>query len=458
MPITGAFNEAVRYVAHSMGWPIWATGVFVVLASFSSLFSVIKSQLEGPNESSKVVKGHSFRSFQRKYLLVYYVIMMADWLQGTNMYTLYQGYGVDVGALFLTGFLSSAIFSLFIGVYVDRYGRKLGCIVYCALEVAINICEHYNNFPLLWTSRVLGGISTCLLFSAFETWMVAAHRKEGFSEELLADTFSLMSVGNGMVAIVAGFLAQISADALGDIGPFQIAIFLTCVAWVLIGMFWDENTGDKQPDQGTSDAGTNFGLAWKEAKKPTVFFVSMSSALFEGAMYSFVFMWVPALQTVLDGAPLPTGLVFSSFMVCITIGGMIFSFMNYCQKWVRLEYSAMCIYLVAAACMLVPVSTGMEFWSVLCCFLVLEACIGVFFAVSGTLRSKYIEESTQCSVMNLFRVPLNLLVVTGTKFTDWYPLETVFMVVASWFGIAALLQFGLANASSPAEDQAKKVK
>merc|ERR1711871_1491972 len=110
-----------------------------------------------------------FRQFQFRYLLVYYIIMMADWLQGTNMYTLYQGYGVDVGSLFLTGFLSSAVFSMFVGVYVDAWGRKLGCIVYCFLEVVINICEHYNNFWLLWTSRVLGGISTSLLFSAFET-------------------------------------------------------------------------------------------------------------------------------------------------------------------------------------------------------------------------------------------------------------------------------------------------
>lgn len=39
-------------------------------------------------------------------------------------------------------------------------------------------------------------------------------------------------------------------------------------------------------------------------------------------------MWVPTLQGVLpNDDALPTGLIFSSFMVCITIGGVLFSIM-----------------------------------------------------------------------------------------------------------------------------------
>ncbi len=32
--------------------------------------------------------------------------------------------------------------------------------------------QHVNNFPLLILGRVLGGLSTSLLFTAFESWMV----------------------------------------------------------------------------------------------------------------------------------------------------------------------------------------------------------------------------------------------------------------------------------------------
>ena len=109
-----------------------------------------------------------FDAFKRSYLIVYSVIMLADWMQGTHMYTLYLSYDVDISKLFLTGFLSGALFAPWMGGVVDTYGRKRSCVVYCILEIVINIMEHSHNQNVLLLGRVLGGISTNLLFSAFE--------------------------------------------------------------------------------------------------------------------------------------------------------------------------------------------------------------------------------------------------------------------------------------------------
>ena len=106
--------------------------------------------------------------------------------------------------------------------------------------------EHIPNITVLFIGRILGGISTNLLFSAFESWMVAEHRKLGFSEPLLQSTFVVSSWGNGLVAIGAGFIAQWSVTTMGygDIGPFQVAILLTVVCLILILFFWGENYGE----------------------------------------------------------------------------------------------------------------------------------------------------------------------------------------------------------------------
>jgi len=80
-----------------------------------------------------------FHAFRRQYITVYLVIMLADWMQGTHMYTLYLSYGVNVSTLFLTGFLSGALFAPFLGSFVDKFGRKRSCIVYCVLEIIINV-------------------------------------------------------------------------------------------------------------------------------------------------------------------------------------------------------------------------------------------------------------------------------------------------------------------------------
>ncbi|CAN0514113.1 unnamed protein product [Laminaria digitata] len=90
------------------------------------------------------------------------------------------------------------------------------------MKVVINALEHIPDMRLLIMGRVLGGISTSLLFTAFESWMVSEHRKQGFPEEWLASTFSAATVGNGIMAVLAGVIAQVASDKLGDIGPFQV--------------------------------------------------------------------------------------------------------------------------------------------------------------------------------------------------------------------------------------------
>lgn len=151
-----------------------------------------KKKMNGTTKTPQELE-KDFQSFQRQYLTVYMIIMLADWMQGTHMYTLYLSYGVNISALFLTGFLSGAIFAPFLGSLVDKYGRKRSCIAYCILEIIINTLEHSTDFPTLLFGRVLGGISTNLLFSAFESWMTTEHHKRHFPNSWLSRTFSSVS-------------------------------------------------------------------------------------------------------------------------------------------------------------------------------------------------------------------------------------------------------------------------
>ena len=127
----------------ALGWPEWSLRTIEVLSLAVLSVSLVQfawdSSSAGSAKQEKSVGAKptsEFRWFQLQYLSVYLILMLADWLQGTNMYTLYSSYGVNVGTLFLTGFLSSAVFGTFLGIYVDQWGRKLGCIIFCVLEVS----------------------------------------------------------------------------------------------------------------------------------------------------------------------------------------------------------------------------------------------------------------------------------------------------------------------------------
>jgi len=417
-------------------------------------------------KKAKAQRAH-FVKFKGYYIIVYAVVMLADWMQGTHMYTLYLSYGVDISTLFLTGFLSGAIFAPFLGSFVDKIGRKKSCIIYCVLEIIINTMEHSTNFPILLFGRVLGGISTNLLFSSFESWMTTEHRKKGFPEDWLKEVYSAASVVNGVTAVAAGIIAQQLEDWLGHIGPFKGAVALTILALILI-LGWEENYG-KNSDDEEEDEDENVGeikIFVKQFKEgwsatlssPDILKIGLIQSLGEGAMYTFVFMWVPTLLSLAPDSNVPTGAVFSSLMIAITMGGTVFPLVH--SALGSTELAATATYLLAALCMGCPAlclsNFGNCFTPVLLAMLLVEFSIGMFFPAAGILRSKHVPDHLQGAILNIFRLPLNLFVVAGTKMTDWYAPSTVYTIVCIWYLLATALQFTMTDAFKSTFSKAMK--
>ena len=77
-----------------LGWPSWALITIQVLIvcviAASVLETVLARRASERGTSTQAVATTEFRLFQLQYLGVYLTIMLADWLQGTNMYTLYS--------------------------------------------------------------------------------------------------------------------------------------------------------------------------------------------------------------------------------------------------------------------------------------------------------------------------------------------------------------------------------
>lgn len=125
----------------------WAVCVFAALSSTALLCAFARTKFDRSSHAASDHKQNAtFASFQRSYLVVYVAVMLADWMQGTHMYTLYTEYektnsSVSVGTLFISGFMAAGILGTFTGPLVDKYGRKRACLVYVLLEVTINLLE-----------------------------------------------------------------------------------------------------------------------------------------------------------------------------------------------------------------------------------------------------------------------------------------------------------------------------
>jgi len=417
-----------------------------ILATPASSVSSEGTTKESEKDDASSNKGHSteetescssFLTFQRHYLLVYYIVMEADWLQGPYVYALYSYYNFskeDIALLFIAGFTSSMLFGTFIGSIADKYGRKNLCMAFGVIYSLSCITKLVPDFTVLLIGRLLAGIATSLLFSTFEAWMVFEHFKNGFTPKSLSDTFSLATFGNGIAAIVAGLLASLVAEYFGFVAPFMLAMAFLILATAIVYYTWGENYGDATID--VRHTLMNGLRALRD--DPKILLLGCIQSLFEGSMYVFVFMWTPALteDPTVDGTALPYGLIFACYMVCIMIGSSVFTMLV--NRGVRLETIGTLLLLTAAFALSLP-AIFTEAKIIIFGFLLFELCCGLYFPCFGTLRGKYIPEDSRATLMNFFRVPLNFLVVIVLLKVSYFANSTVFIVTTVWLLFALAL-------------------
>ena len=190
----------------------------------------------------------------------------------------------EIQELFVAGFGSSLVFGTIVGSLADQFGRRFNCIIYGLIYALGCVTKHFPSYYVLMAGRLLAGLATSILYSAFESWAVCEHHSRGFSDDLLSNLFAHATLGNSVVAILAGIVAQISADMYGFVAPFDVSIVVLLAMVVTTVMTWNENYGDT-----TSKTNTNVKLAFSHiVHNRKVFCLGAIQGLFEGAMYTWV--------------------------------------------------------------------------------------------------------------------------------------------------------------------------
>ncbi len=96
--------------------------------------------------------------------------------------------------------------------------------------------------PVLFAGRVLGGISTTLMYSVFESWMVTEYYSLGLERSgvlALSEVFGIMTTLNSVVAILAGVIGQtLVSQAQTKTAPFMAGIALLIGAFFIMVSYW----------------------------------------------------------------------------------------------------------------------------------------------------------------------------------------------------------------------------
>lgn len=388
-------------------------------------------------------------SFRRTYLVVWTVAISTDWLQGPYVYALYQQFGFshdDIATIYLVGFLTASVMGVVLGPVTDRFGRKLFAGVYCFLTASQCVTKHFASYWILMLGRFLGGCASCLLFTAFESWMVAETTRRGFSDQALKYIFGCKELLSSIVAIAAGLIAQFAACGFtghplpvsapiegsslrlgGYVTPFDVVICVCCVCGLLTRLWWTENYGSQ--DDGVC---RGFGRALGLLRETRVLLIGLVVALFESAMFLWVFIWTPALTKAGYQDP-PYAIIFASFMAAKMAGSQIFTFLS--TTFLHTATILVGAMVTATAShlwsyTLIRSLQGMEdgseeanflLMSMLISFVLFELAVGVYWPAAGMLKAQIVPESCRATMYNLYRLPLNAIVATSLLCIDKAP-------------------------------------
>ncbi|KAI5807906.1 hypothetical protein DFH27DRAFT_287579 [Peziza echinospora] len=377
-------------------------------------------------------------AFVRSYVIVYVLVWAADWLQGPHIYALYKDekeFSEKMVALFfMCGFLAAGVSAGVVGMLADRFGRKFMCMLFCVAYATSCWATTYFTSPLLLIGgRILGGVSTSILYSAPESWMVTewAERGLGVSEELggvsLSYLFGVLTQVNSVTAIGMGIFSEWLVEGTGTLKtPFLVAMGLLGVAGCVIAVTWTENRGTVSQLSPWADVKSAMRIILDDSR---VSAIGLSCCFFEGSMYLFVFFWTPSLQdasgrgstALLTGSssphftpttPLPYGIIFASFMASMMAGSLIFNHLITKTKLDQIRILPY-VFAVASAMFVVSIWFGRHEWVVFWAWCVFEACVGCYYPCVGYLKGVLVPSGQRAAVYALMRIPLNVFVVAA---------------------------------------------
>ncbi|KAH8938728.1 hypothetical protein BDL97_16G099700 [Sphagnum fallax] len=313
---------------------------------------------------------------------------VADGLQQVYGEALYQSYALkrrDIALLLAVGHATSLSLGTFLGASADTIGRKRMCMLYCFLQVLAFFAKQMNNFKVLCFAHVCLGLSAALYFSAFEAWMTTEHEKMGFRHEWLNETFWMMSLGMGIVAIGSGALANflVEREGVGARAPSFAAAVVSAVCFLIIKSTWVENVGVRH-----ISLSRPISNAFQALQEKSVALLGWAQACFDLAVGIFWLLWIPTL--VADGREVQSGLIYTCLMASRMLGSSIAALLQ-CgplntPPGAFLPY----IFLVAAGSLFLPAYDYQEIGVLLACFCLFHICVGIIWPSLAHLRNIFL--------------------------------------------------------------------
>ena len=396
-----------------------------------------------------------YRRLRNRYLSVYTLAVFGDWIQGGFAYALYAAYGYsqrEISLIFIVGYASSMTIGTYVSALGDTGGHRRNCVAYGILYAASCVLCHSRSLASLLLGRMLGGVAYSILYTSFESWLIAEAEARRLPRVLLSRLFSFSTFCNAGSAVVAGMVGHLVIEVLPCASrnrfacAFDVAVVSLLGASLVAATRWGERYGDQLHSTSESLLKSYRTI---RGSRPLVA-LGLVNSFYEAALYVFVFLWTPALERRSrqgDGTSnMGHGLVFSVFMISKMAGSQASHVLSeYLSPGARLQL----VFCGSALCLAAPLLTDSYEYTLLA-FCGFEALLGIYWPTIALLRCGSILDAQRASTMAVFRVLLNLLVILVLPLAGGLPEALAFSLAAGMLLLCLALSGILRQAETSA--------
>ncbi|CAL5000765.1 unnamed protein product [Urochloa decumbens] len=305
------------------------------------------------------------------------------------------GLGREQMAARLAGTAAAALFPGAIsGVISDKIGPRRACILYWVLQLAVGALKSFSTLRCAWINNFILALASSVFSFCFETWLVVEHEKQDQKQDLLFDTFWVMTFFESVSLIGSQEITNVlvSNDGNGFLLPYAFAATLS-----VVGILYMRNASS------TTQHASAIGSYQKSffahvLRDKRVLILVLAQASIHFAVSAFWFLWAPTI--VADGRYAQLSVIYPCFLASRMLGSASFPWFYGPTAPFRNEDSLTIAYVGAGLALYVVAYDYQEIGTLVILFCIFHACVGFIIPSLARLRTMYLPNELRGGMMS----------------------------------------------------------
>jgi len=348
-----------------------------------------------------------FKIFQTGFLTAYSAMMLGEMLCLASFYPTFSSFEKmdleKVTRLYIVTIIATTGFGVLIDI-LDFGARKDKCVLSAVLYAIsmMSILLFGGHYETLLLSRVVYGAASALHHSAFELYAIHEHATQGFPDDWLTFTFSVLAHVMALVSALSGTVGQTAASS-GDLGCISLACAVFVFSAIYMTFVWGKDMAS--PRYMLSGFLFNLNQTFQAAKSSKhLQMVLLISTLCESAIVIFTFYWAPWITSMVseEGQTVPYEIVYSALVAASMLGNYLHQIYSSGSGIGSAENTFQAVLVGTSACFFL----GAIFQTPTFAFFISVAaqlCIGGYWPCIGALRGRVVVPELRGTALSLAR-------------------------------------------------------